>query len=510
MNSCMHLRRLIHRVVVGLFFACSSVSFAFAQSAATVRSAAQNVDTEYTLQDLLKLEQQVQMAIKKVEPAIVAIGNRFGRKNSQQISLEGNRFASGVIISADGLILSQYHVSHQGLVDEDVGLCIYGEPGDKVEVILADGQRKTGLLLGGDRLADISLLKLETPGSYPFATIADSQRVGLGQWTIKLGHPAGYQPRRGPSARLGRVIYANNLNIVTTCRTNGGDSGGPLVDGSGSIVGLVQSSLMPNHVMQLAQQRDSMPLAYMSAGRVREKLELLKSTIVKDTKWTDYHDRQREYEAVTETLPSDACGLGMGVQTAYAPCVQSAARCVVQILAPDKQPIGYGTILSTDGLVLTKASHIQSSAIYRLHNGDFVSASILGSDPSNDLALLKIENAGVVPLRFAVGPVSRGTMVLAPGREQRWDIGIVSAPLHTEAIALELTADGSDALKKTFPSAFEHDVPLEKFMLGGPLLNLQGELVGISIATAGNHGSLALPVESIRRAISQLKQTNLP
>ncbi len=167
MNSCMHLRRLIHRVVVGLFFACSSFSFAFAQSAATVRSAAQNVDTEYTLQDLLKLEQQVQMAIKKVEPAIVAIGNRFGRKNSQQISLEGNRFASGVIISADGLILSQYHVSHQGLVDEDVGLCIYGEPGDKVEVILADGQRKTGLLLGGDRLADISLLKLETRAVIP-------------------------------------------------------------------------------------------------------------------------------------------------------------------------------------------------------------------------------------------------------------------------------------------------------------------------------------------------------
>ncbi len=95
---------------------------------------------------------------------MVAIGNRFGRNDPATISLQGKRFASGVIISEDGLVLSQYHVTHAGAYDKTAGLHVYGGIGDKVEVVLADGKRVTGELLGANRLADVSLLKIVEPG----------------------------------------------------------------------------------------------------------------------------------------------------------------------------------------------------------------------------------------------------------------------------------------------------------------------------------------------------------
>jgi S1-C subfamily serine protease len=87
--------------------------------------------------ELPALEKRVQDAARKALPSVVSFGS-----------------ASGVIVSADGLVLSQYHVTHgQG-----------AKPGSKVQVALADGTKAEAELLGADPLYDLSALKLTGTG----------------------------------------------------------------------------------------------------------------------------------------------------------------------------------------------------------------------------------------------------------------------------------------------------------------------------------------------------------
>ncbi len=55
---------------------------------------------------------------------------------------------------------------------------------------------------------------------------------------------------------------------------------------------------------------------------------------------------------------------------------------------------------------------------------------------------------------------------------------------------------------------FEHDVPLDPDTLGGPVLNLNGQAVGISIAAAGLHASLAIPADPMKTVIARLVRSD--
>ncbi len=129
-----------------------------------------------------------------------------------------------MIISADGLVLSQYHVTHILDMNEPARS---REAGEKLEVILRDGRQCQAELLGGDRTYDLSLLRLVEPkGPFPFAPIGE------------LGHPLGYRPGRDPVVRFGRVLCAQELLVATDCLLAGGDSGGPYFDLDGHFVGI--------------------------------------------------------------------------------------------------------------------------------------------------------------------------------------------------------------------------------------------------------------------------------
>ncbi len=135
---------------------------------------------------------------------------------------------SGVIVSADGLVLTAGHV--------------IGAPGEKVEVVLADGTELTGESLGLSLYSDAGMLKITAPGDepLPFIPIVDpSEEPAEGDWVFALGHPGGLDDERGVVLRLGHVAQVlDAFTFITTCRLLGGDSGGPLVDLSGRLVGI--------------------------------------------------------------------------------------------------------------------------------------------------------------------------------------------------------------------------------------------------------------------------------
>ena len=165
-----------------------------------------------SIDDLREIEDRVQALIEKVTECTVAL----------QV---GPAQGSGVIVSADGYVLTAAHVS--------------GKPGQPISIRLPDGTHARGRSLGRNRTLDASLIKIEDPArTWPHLKMANLSDLEPGAWCVVTGHPGGFRVDRAPVIRLGRVIYADNRVIRTDCELVGGDSGGPLIDLKGQVIGI--------------------------------------------------------------------------------------------------------------------------------------------------------------------------------------------------------------------------------------------------------------------------------
>src|SRR5262249_26495809 len=177
-----------------------------------------------SLAPLKDLERRVQETAKKVRLAVVAVEH-----SSKPAGPEPKRhewYASGVIISADGLVLSQHHVSHLlgSTLDPDKKT---GERGERVTVILHDGRRCKAELLGADEGFDISLLRLIEAGPWPHTPFDEEVTVKLGDGVLTVGHPRGYRPDRGAVVRFAPALGPPAGCVATDSGTPGRGSGGP-------------------------------------------------------------------------------------------------------------------------------------------------------------------------------------------------------------------------------------------------------------------------------------------
>lgn len=174
-----------------------------------------------SLDDLKAVQKQVRAVTDRVIPVTVCL----------QV---GGASGSGVIVSEDGLILTAGHV-------------IAGKPGRPLTVIMPDGKRYKGKVLGFDPNVDSGMARLTEPGpnggKWPYAEIAPSKALKDGQWVVAVGHPGGFKPGRPPVVRVGRIgrtrLGSDGSSFVQTdCTLVGGDSGGPLFDMQGRVVGI--------------------------------------------------------------------------------------------------------------------------------------------------------------------------------------------------------------------------------------------------------------------------------
>lgn len=169
-----------------------------------------------TIEDVRKLEQKISAVATKAMPATVAL-----------ISQESGASGSGVITTADGLILTAAHVI---------------EGAEKVQVVFPDGKQVTGNVLGANLSKDIGMVKIQEPGPWPFIERGESKPLQAGDWVIAMGHSTGFDAARTPPVRFGRVVSDGPGNFLTTdCTLIGGDSGGPLFDLGGRVVGINSS-----------------------------------------------------------------------------------------------------------------------------------------------------------------------------------------------------------------------------------------------------------------------------
>jgi len=184
-------------------------------------AAAKN-DRPVSVEELKAIQAQVRAVTDQVIPATVCL----------QV---GSASGSGVIVSEDGLILTAGHV-------------VAGKPGRPLTVVMPDGKRYKGKVLGFDPKIDSGMAQLtDTPeggGKWPYAEIAPSKELKGGQWVIATGHPGGYKRGRPPVVRVGRIgtptfTQPDGVSFVQTdCTLVGGDSGGPLWDMKGRVIGI--------------------------------------------------------------------------------------------------------------------------------------------------------------------------------------------------------------------------------------------------------------------------------
>ena len=170
----------------------------------------------YTVQQMKEMEGKVKEVVSKNMPAVVSL---IGEKSAGA--------GSGVIVAADGLILTAAHVTRGN---------------DEMIVVFPDGKQTRCKVLGSDYDRDVGLAKITTPGTYPFAAIGDSDKLEPTTIVVGLGHPGGYDVRRTPPVRIGRISTRNFGGfLVSDCTLISGDSGGPLFDLDGKVVGIHSS-----------------------------------------------------------------------------------------------------------------------------------------------------------------------------------------------------------------------------------------------------------------------------
>ena len=155
-------------------------------------------------------------------------------RGSESRGATDTEIGSGVIVAADGVIVTNNHV-----VDE----------ADRIEVTLADGRRFVANLVGADEKRDLAVLRIDA-ADLPAATWGDSDSLEVGEMVWAIGNPYGLDRTLtyGIISAVGRRgVVGNTFGnfLQTDASINPGNSGGPLVDVHGSIMGITTAIAQP-------------------------------------------------------------------------------------------------------------------------------------------------------------------------------------------------------------------------------------------------------------------------
>jgi serine protease Do len=150
---------------------------------------------------------------------------RVPRKFKQEMKGLG----SGMIITARGDILTNYHVAGGAT---------------KIQVTLADGSRHSAELVGGDAKTDLAVIRVSAGKPLPYVIFGDSDATAVGEWVVAIGAPRALEK----SVTQGIISAKHRTNITdpdnyqdflqTSAAINPGNSGGPLLNLYGQVIGV--------------------------------------------------------------------------------------------------------------------------------------------------------------------------------------------------------------------------------------------------------------------------------
>ncbi|HLX98053.1 MAG TPA: trypsin-like peptidase domain-containing protein [Roseiarcus sp.] len=170
----------------------------------------------------------VSSVVERVSPSVVRVDVRKQGRSAGS--------GSGVVISSDGLALTNSHVVQGSRT---------------VNLITLEGRDLQARVLGDDPDTDLALLRVEADVSLPAARLGDSSRLRRGQIAIAIGNPLGFDATvtAGVISALGRSLQSRTGRMIedvvqTDAPLNPGNSGGPLVSSAGEVIGVNTAVIM--------------------------------------------------------------------------------------------------------------------------------------------------------------------------------------------------------------------------------------------------------------------------
>ncbi|NRB24973.1 outer membrane-stress sensor serine endopeptidase DegS [Shewanella sp.] len=172
------------------------------------------------------VELSFSVAVRRAAPAVVNIYSLSINRNQPLNSSSLQGLGSGVIMSAEGYILTNYHVIKKA---------------DEIVVALQDGRKFTSEVVGSDPVTDLTVLKIEGD-SLPIVPINLGVPAQVGDVVLAIGNPynIGQTITQGIISATGRNgLSSGYLDFLQTdAAINAGNSGGALIDTSGQLIGI--------------------------------------------------------------------------------------------------------------------------------------------------------------------------------------------------------------------------------------------------------------------------------
>ncbi len=197
----------------------------------------------------------VTAAVEAVAPSVVRVHPQLKRRGG---------VGSGVIVTPDGLVLTNSHVAQAAPTHE---------------IVTPDGRHLTARLLGDDPDTDLALLRVDDPGALPAARLGDSQALARGRLVVAIGNPLGFEATvtAGVVSALGRSLRGQGGRLIedliqTDAALNPGNSGGALVSSAGEVVGINTAVIMGAQGICFAVASNTAAFVLgelLSRGRVR-------------------------------------------------------------------------------------------------------------------------------------------------------------------------------------------------------------------------------------------------
>ena len=199
-------------------------------------------------------------AVKKVQEAVVSVINY----QSQSSSLENNFSTQMFGDQSDSSSSDELSVYSEGSgviykIDGDSAYLVTNthviEGAKQIEIMLSDGTKVVGELVGEDTYSDIAVVKISSKNVSTVAEFADSDKLTVGETAIAIGSPLGTEyansVTQGIVSSLSRTVTLTNSNgetistnaIQTDAAINPGNSGGALINVEGQVIGINSSKI---------------------------------------------------------------------------------------------------------------------------------------------------------------------------------------------------------------------------------------------------------------------------
>ncbi len=222
------------------------------------------------------VESLVEAVYEKASVSCVGIRTKAWVESFFGGSTESTGSGSGVIYTADGYIVTNYHVISEAVSDysnnSTIEVFLMSDPDEPVDA----------KVVGYNKSADLAVIKIEKTGLTP-VEIADSDEIKVGQYAVAIGSPGGIEflnsVSSGTVSGPNRTITVDSIGemevIQTDAAINPGNSGGALLNSKGQLIGITSSKLVsesyenmgfaiPSNVMlevvtEIIQNKDKSP-----------------------------------------------------------------------------------------------------------------------------------------------------------------------------------------------------------------------------------------------------------